>query len=329
LIYNKFVKPAFFGHLTVTAAIVKLLLDNAGVKKAGVILVKFKLMSFEQIPKNQENVPEMERPRTSERLLAALKLNRLNFGKVNVLGLENLKEIPIGAKVVIATDHLNNLSVPTSAMVIADKLPIKISAQSSSFSLLENPLGHTGIAAGGKKNFRGIDYDIKNDRPQPLNPDNFSAMAEDLEDGYATIVAAHNPVKNNMLPKKGGYAAAYLAGMTDSYVLPMAVNIKKNEIRAAESGAGIIHNIKATLSLLKERPDVEVMISHPHKLIQAEDIKSFHELFLKHKEGKSLSKDEHAEFSSLRKSLEDASQEIMADLAKMLPEERRGKWQVK
>ena len=281
-------------------------------------------MPFGQI---NENIPEKEIPQTSKRLKAALELNRINFGKVDVSGWENLNEIPVGGKIVIATDHLTNLSVPTAAMVIADKLPILISAQSSSFSLLENPMGHTGIAAGGKKNFRAIDYDMKNDRPAPLNPENFSVMAEDLEKGYAEIVAAHNTVKNNQLPEKGGYAAAYLAGMTDSYVLPLAVNIKKEDVRAAESGAGIIHNIKATLSMLKERPDVEVKIGHPFKIVQAEDIKRFHNLFIKYKSGENLSGEERKEFSVLRKSLEEASQKIMADLADMLPEEKRGNWQ--
>jgi hypothetical protein len=283
-------------------------------------------MFFEQVPKIEE--PEKIKPHTSERLLVALKLNRLNFGKVEVLGLENLQEIPTNSKVVIAVDHLTNLSVPTSAMVMADKLPILISAQSSSFSVFENPMGNTGIAAGGKKNFRKIDYNIKNDRPGPLNPENFLAMAEDMEDGFATIVAAHNPVNDNTLPEKGGYAAAYLAGMTDSYVLPMAINIKKDEVRAAESGAGLMHNIKATFAMLTERPDVEVTIGHPHKLVQSEDIKRFHELFLKHKSGEILSSNDRAEFSQLRKSLEEASQNIMIDLAKMLPEKKRGKWKI-
>jgi hypothetical protein len=282
-------------------------------------------MPFEQIPEIKDNDAENNQPRTSERLLLALKMNRLNFGKVDVIGLENLQEIPAGGKIVIATDHLNNLSVPTAAMVMADKLPIKISAQSSSFSLLENPMGHTGIAAGGKKNFRAIDYDIKNDRPKPLNPENFSAMAEDLEAGFAEIVAAHNPVKNNQLPEKGGYAAVYLAGITDGYVLPMAINIKKAEVHAAESGAGIMHNLKATLSLLKEKPDVEVVIGHPRQVAQSHEIKCFHELFLRHKSGEALSKDELAEFSKLRKSLEAASENIMQDLAELLPEERRQK----
>jgi hypothetical protein len=282
-------------------------------------------MSFEQIT---ENVPEKEKPQTSERLKAALKLNRINFGKIEILGLENLKEIPADSKIVIAVDHLTNLSVSTSAMAMADKLPILVSAQSSSFSVFENPLGNTGVAVGGSKNFRKIDYDIKNDRPKPLNPENFSVMAEDLEAGYATIVAAHNPVKDGVLPENGGYAAAYLAGLTDSYILPMAINIKKNDVYAAESGAGLINNIKATLSMLKDKPDVDVLIGHPHKLSQAEDIKHFHDLFIKHKSGEVLNSDERAEFSKLRKSLEDASQNIMTDLAKMLPEEKRGKWKV-
>jgi hypothetical protein len=252
-------------------------------------------------------------------------MTRLNFSKIEVVGEENLHDIPEGAKVIIAVDHLNNLSIPTAALELGNRLPIQISNQSTQFSFRENPSGHIGVAVGGKDNFKGIDYDAETNEPKPFNPENFDEMRQPLDEGYAIVVAAHNPVNTNVLPGKAGYGAAYLAGIADAYVVPVSVNVK-SEVHVMEGNAGIFEKLKGTVDMLRNRPEAEVTIGKPRKIEQGNDIQRLHALFMKHKEEGRLTSDELEEFKFLRKSLNAASDRVMEDLATMLPEEKRGEW---
>jgi hypothetical protein len=288
-------------------------------------------MNYEQMPtaENREKAEQEIHPRveTSKRLLLALEPTRLNFSKMELLGEEHLAEIPPGSKVVIAVDHLNNLSIPTAALMMGKNLPIIISNQSTQFSFRENPQGHLGVALGGKDNFRGIDYDPESEKPKAFNPENFDSMEESLNEGYAMIVAAHNPVNTNTMPEEGGYGAAYLASIADAYILPVSVDIKaKRGIHTSESKTNFLKNIKASLDVVRERPEVTVSIGRPYKIPQEKDIQRFHEIFMKRKGGEKLSSEESQEFHRLRTSLDEASDEIMKTLAAMLPEEKRGEW---
>jgi hypothetical protein len=297
-------------------------------------------MKFEQMPGASSEPEELKnknlesalieggkeaKPETSKRLLAALEPTRLNFSKIELIGADHLAEIPPDAKVVIAVDHLNNLSIPAAALMLGRRLPVQISNQSTQFSFRENPGGHIGVAVGGKDNFKGIDYNAETNEPKPFNPENFDDMLEPLGEGYAMIVAAHNPVNTNKLPEKAGYGAAYLAGISDAYILPVSVNVK-SEVHVMEGKAGLLKNIKGTIDMVRNRPEVEVTIGKPHKIAEEADIQKFHKLFMKRKETGRLSADELEEFKHLRISLNAASDEIMEDLAGMLPSEKRGEW---
>ena len=185
------------------------------------------------------------RPETDKRLRLALEPTRLNFSKVELIGEDNINKIPTDAKIVVAVDHMNNLSIPTAAMALADRLPVIISNQSTQFMTFRNPQGALGVVVGGKRNFRGIDYDLETGKPKAFNPENFDDMTQALDEGYALIVAAHNPVATDKLPDKSGYAAAYLAGIDGAWILPVAVNIKaKNGVRVSEGGKGLLENVK-------------------------------------------------------------------------------------
>ncbi len=283
-------------------------------------------MSFDHAPSpDQSESEKIQKTETSKRLLMALESTRLNFSKIEVIGEDNLKEIPEGARVVIAVDHLNNLSIPTAALEMGRRLPIQISNQSTQFSWKENPGGRVGVVVGGEENFKGIDYDAATNEPRSFNPENFDDMLKPLEEGYAIIVAAHNPVNTNELPEKAGYGAAYLAGIADAYILPVSINIKA-EVHTMEGKAGLLKNVKAAIDMMKNRPEAEVTIGKPHKLGEEKDIQQFHFLFMKRKETGRLSTEEMEEFKRLRASLNEASNKIMQELAEMLPEEKRGAW---
>lgn len=260
--------------------------------------------------------------------MLALEPTRLNFSKIEVVGENHLKQIPEGAKVVIAVDHLNNLSIPTAALELGKRLPIKISNQSIQFDFRKNPGGGLGVVLGGKENFKGIDYDMATKEPKPFNPENFEDMLGSLDEGYAVIIAAHNPVNTNKLPEKAGYGAAYLAGIADAYVLPVSVSIK-SEVHVMEGDAGILKNIKGTLNMVANRPEAQVAIGEPYKPKQENDIREFHALFMKRKREGRLSSEEKEEFSRLRNSLSGGSEKIMKHLAVLLPEEKQGAWKEK
>lgn len=275
--------------------------------------------------KHSEGNADKPKLETSKRLMLALEPTRLNFSKIEVVGEEHLSEIPEGEKTIIVTDHLNNLSIPLSALMMGDKLPIILTNQSNQFDTFGD--GHLGVAVAGEKNFIGIDYNGDTSSPKPFNPKNFDKMAESLDAGYSPLIAAHNPVNTNVLPDKAGYGAAYLAAIADAWILPVATDIKsKKGVHITESGAGFLKNIKNSLSVLKERPEAEVIIGHPYKIADAENIKRFRALFIKHKNGEKLTPEETKEFGILRESLNKASEQIMKTIAGMLPESKRGNW---
>ena len=111
-----------------------------------------------------------------------------------------------------------------------------------------------GVVAGGEENFKGIDYNAETNEPAAFNPENFDGMLEPLNEGYAVMVATHNPVNTNELPEKAGYGAAYLAGIADAYVLPVSVNVKA-DVHTMEGKAGILKNIKGEIDMLMNRPE--------------------------------------------------------------------------
>jgi hypothetical protein len=273
--------------------------------------------SFAQAP---AEVPAIERPHTSKRLMLALETAvKLSIKEVSVSGKESLALIPPGKRVIIVTSHISDMDVPIVASVLGPDFDLTIANESTHHSFFQHPGPNIGMKLAGKDNFIGVDF-----KPQPgtkpnqgqFNPENFEPMSEALERGKTVIIAGHSPT-NKMELQKGGYGAVYLAGMTEGVVLlPVAVNLYGKEDMTNEE----LHTVK------KEKPSARVEIGQPIELNKIPGIEELGLLMEKRKGGVILDKTERERFSKLTDSLREHSQFVTARIAEMVPNEKRGSY---
>jgi len=173
---------------------------------------------------------------------AAWKTRGMEVGDLS--GKENIEKIPEDRNIVVACSHISDLDMPTVAAVLSNYLNVAISDQSTHHQLdPKNPMEHIGNnILVGEENFMPIDYQTTENGKIPgrFNPENYIPMVKEMDTkGKVVIVAASNPIENfNLsqeerakLSSKPGYAAAYLAGMADAIVLPVAVYTEDNKVR--------------------------------------------------------------------------------------------------
>jgi hypothetical protein len=109
------------------------------------------------------------------------------------------------------------------------------------------------------------------------------------------------------------------------YILPVSVDVK-SDVHVMEGDASWSERLHGTIDMLRNRPEAKVTIGTPRKIAEEADIQKLRALFAKRKEAGRLTKEEIETFKQLRDSLNKASDEIMQDIADMLPEEKRGAW---
>jgi hypothetical protein len=261
---------------------------------------------------------EKPRQEISQRLWLANEAGlKFVVKEIKIIGRENIKEIPPGAKVVIMTTHLTDLDISVAIHAVAREMDVAVTNQSTHHQFFgqqgEMPT-NIGIRIAGKDNFIPIDYhkDEKGDKaPKAFNPENFESAAEAMEKGKSVIVAAHNPSKEplqNLDEVRGGYGGVYLAELTDAYILPLTVTMDK--------AVGMNNNI---LKTIKERPTASAVIGKPFKLEKIEGIEHFSELAKKREDGEKLTEEEHLEFSRLADALRERSALVIKIMSEQLP----------
>lgn len=266
--------------------------------------------SFKTSPKKPKEIPQ--------RLWIANEVNlKLMVKDIKVVGKENIKEIPPGAKVVIITTHLTDLDIPISIHAVARDLNVVVMNQSTHHKFWgpqgEKPT-NIGLRIAGKHNFIPIDFQRNEETgkksPEAFNPNNFEPAVKSLEEGRAVMIVAHNPSQElgqNLEDIKGGYGGVYLALLTDSYVLPVNVTLDRK--------TGMYDpNLIKTLKEL-DKPNASVDIGKPFKLEKVVGMEHFSELMKKRKSGTMLTKEERTEFSRLADALREKSQEVMKRLS--------------
>lgn len=198
------------------------------------------------------------RPEVSQRLWMVNEVGlRPQIKSIKVTGKENIKEIPPDAKIVIMTTHLTDLDVPLAIHAVARELDVLVMNESER-SLPEK----IGLSIAGMSNFSPIDYRKTNSgkaAPSAFNPENFEPAKKALEAGKAVIIAAHNPSKEPLQDLKGirgGYGGVYLAGQTDSYILPITIILDRK--------TGMYKN--SIVKKITNKPNASVVIGKPFKL---------------------------------------------------------------
>jgi hypothetical protein len=274
-----------------------------------------------QAKNTREEVKEVLK--TPSRLMYGLSLwkKMLIKGDIKTEGMENLDLIPPGKKVVFAPTHISDGDMPVAALVLGDRFKLGIANQSMHHHLTGEPPMYLGLLMAGKDNFYPMDFDWiklgkKKGKIGRFNPDNYLAMRDAMaNEGKAMVMAAHSPTFNSKLPDRGGIAAAYLAAISDAVIVPVAIDYQSEHTITAET-----HLKNAT-----HRAEVKAIIGKPIEPKPIKGIERFPEIFKKDKE-KMASDEERAELKRIRQSLSQDSDELMRQLADLLPEKKRGKW---
>lgn len=254
---------------------------------------------------------------TPKLLMRAIETQlKIQLGKIETSGRENLEKLPKDKKVVIATTHISDMDIPLTVHALGNDLDLVITNQSVHYKFTSEPSMNITMRLIGKDNFLPIDFTGKGTKKHPIgfNPDNFTPMMEAMDKGKAIIVAGHNPSLEGRL-EEPGYGATYLAEMANAIILPVSVGIISKE------NLGTAQNVLKTFF---KKPNAHVQIGEPFFLEKIEGIEKMKELMDKRKEGNRLTAEEVSEFSKLKKGLKEQSEVLIKKLAEITPEEKRG-----
>ncbi len=254
----------------------------------------------------------LERGKSSLQMRFAVDRNVNKFIEhTDIEGKEHLEEIPKDKHIIVATSHLSDLDIPLVIQSLGKDLNLAISNASTQHDFKRNFQETLGVVLAGKSNFLPIDFAETGEKnvPLPFNPENYTPMAEAMDEGKAVLVAAHNPTEGEL--GRPGYGAVYLSQISGAVILPVAVNIP---------GPAIMMRKKETL----RKSDATVIVGKPIELPHIEGIEEFNALLEKRRSNEEVTDADIERFKELSNKLREQSDMLMRILATMLPDEKRG-----
>lgn len=264
-------------------------------------------MKFKFEEKPNLDINNQERISPPEMISKLEKYLKLYFGEIKVEGEENLKEIKSGVPVIVASSHISDFDMLITMVVAGKHFDIKFGVQSL---IMKDALMKMGMSATGfDERVESIDF-TKDKRPAVFNPENFVPMKKALDDGYAFVLAAHNPTMDWKLTKAGGLSVPYLASLEkEAYILPITVNIESDTPIALSN---------SILKTILKHPKVTTTIGKP--------------ILYKGNQEDEKHLDQNGEAESMedvlkkKNILQDLSKQIMNAIAKPLPDSKKGSW---
>ena len=284
----------------------------------------------EEVESEKEDT-ESKREPSPKRFSISVEMMTKLFSEFNVEGKENIENIPEGKRIILATTHTSDFDIPLAAAALSRDMKLvitHISYQEEFFkSIKASDVTIGSILVAGRKNFLPIRYVRDKNRAMgrqgQMNPEDMENIVSAMDEGNAAIIAAHNPVFDDKLPDKPGFAAirvAQLAGK-DAIVVPISVQIGDQSERGRSKPGNVIKN----------RPEAKVVIGKPLTFddpeanIAGDKIDSI----LKNRElGSPLSQEEGEQIKEARMIInETEGAKLMGALASISPEEMRGNWE--
>jgi hypothetical protein len=240
----------------------------------------------------------------------------LKIGKGEIEGMKHVATLPTDKHVIVATTHVSDADVGVAVNALADHLNLGIANQSIHHTWQGDWLMYLTLRLIDKECFFPVDFArIRNRIVGSFNPDNYLHMAEAMtQRGISMLVPAHSPCFTGKLPNRGGFGAVYLGQISNSVILPVAVDV---EYRNGKALRGISFQ-----NLLRKPITVRTIIGEP---IQFSTIRNIEDLPLLTKH-KVRSKAADIRYHSIHQSLLQQSDELMRKLATLLPYPKRGKW---
>lgn len=276
----------------------------------------------EDLVKQTKDKVETVQKGSSLRLRAFLKLWKIAMikGEIVTEGKENLEQIPEGGKAIFACSHISDGDVPVAANAFCNKYDLAIVNQSTHHSWKEEPAMKVSLLAAGHKNFFPIDFSFDKKasgykKRGSFNPENYFPMRDALEENHKTLlIAAHSPSFGTM-PEKGGIGVVYLSQITgDAVVVPIASVLGTSADAAVDMGTPV--------KSLMTRPSAKVIVGKPIRFEKILGIENLADLIAK----ESPTESDRAEIDRMKAELRKQSDILMGEIAKLMPDGKRGKW---
>ncbi len=250
-----------------------------------------------------------------------------------VEGLEHLSEIPKGEKVVVACDHLADVSELAAIQALAPYRKADVASLATNQRDLKQAIPIRMLGRNRFHDVRNI-FDKEKDKPyMSFDTSNFSEMKEAMDKGSDMVISAHRPLRRTetaVLPSEPTIGAVYLAQLTEGRrVVPVALDMH------TEQRIGMAYkDVKGAITddRSKGRSDATFRIGSTIVLdqIPKDDLDKFTKI------GNSKSRaelrntgqftDAKEAYLRVRETLEGQSRQIMNAIADLLPEEKRNGW---
>ncbi|MDO8507586.1 MAG: hypothetical protein Q7S53_03385 [bacterium] len=275
-----------------------------------------------QKPISDESNVDIEKP--NDLVRRAESVMRYMF-RINLLGEENIAEIPKDKKVIIAATHISDQDMPLVIAALGKHFKnIAVARNEKEFDIKRDPLQKALIKflEGGKDCNLPISYTQGNrlNSRGVFDPEDFEQMKGSLENNSPIVMAAHkfNNPGEWQLPSKAGNGVAYLSQITeDSVILPVAVDVKSDK----PIGYGLDFP-----KIIAKKPRVDIRIGKPFEPDRDIDTEAIKTTLEKRAIGGDISSEEKKAFRASTEKLKHLSEAVMDRLADLLPEEKRGGW---
>ncbi|HYV33563.1 MAG TPA: hypothetical protein VE973_01830 [Candidatus Limnocylindria bacterium] len=252
--------------------------------------------------------------KSSERILKLLSKDFKVEGQENLQEIREIRQQQPDSKFVITSSHISNLDAPAAVKVFGEDLDMQIAVSSRHFGITPQELMYRAI---GKENFTAVqNRKSKSGETGVFNPDNFTELAQQMEQGKTPWIAAHPFTKSEEM-QKVKIGAVYLAQKTKSYLIPAALELR---------GGGSI-SMEGPIEILKgalKKPEAIYHIGKPVKL-EPVDVSIIDTVLSKRREGEKVTPQESEQFSATIQILRDQAAHIEQTIAQMLPESMRRK----
>lgn len=245
-------------------------------------------------------IPQIEKTlgvRTKRLAILSQASLRPMFSEINVVGRQNLENLPKGRPIIFATTHLSNTDLTIAASELAKKYNIKIATASTHDSLAQSPSGYISKIIGGSKSFISIGTEKIGGKEKGIfRPKDYDPMVEHLKDGPILMAAYYNSdrkyvdnvlQKDVILPERGGVGAIWLAQKSNAVIVPTTIDVNN---RTATIHFGEFLDMKKIEEIDEFKNDLGISREIIRELRTQSDL-------------------------------------LMSSLAEMLPPEKRGKWE--
>ncbi|MDO4773988.1 MAG: hypothetical protein Q4A37_02580 [Candidatus Saccharibacteria bacterium] len=172
-----------------------------------------------------------------------LLLGNVDFEVIGSHNLLNAVESAVrrDTGIIVGADHLNNMSVPATAMIAGQVTDVIVPVASTNY---DDPLQRAvySLAGVGRGGLTGVTYPVPYEmikdqsgqyiKPKPFSADHYDGLIDSITSGRKAVVAAvHNPTQGSAnndgrLPKRPGLLVPHLSLVSGLPVLPSLLQVE-------------------------------------------------------------------------------------------------------